>query len=443
MDHFIQSEQRGLSGGRMKQLYLFQNRIPAVIILFTLEVMLMLTGPFSLQAKAETIMIATDPHHISETLTDDGPAFMDLLLSGDGKVSHYSTEIIEAFLDEAVRLHPDLVLLTGDLTFNGETVSHQELARLLDRLTAEGIPAAVFPGNHDLNNRSARSFKGSRMYNTPTATQEDFLNIYREFGYDRALERDPSSLGYVYAVSDTLWILCIDANTPSSPGILTADTLSWTESILKKAAGQSVRVIGATHQNLLAHNQIFIDGFRMGKSSELLSLYQKYGVCLNLSGHMHLQHISTAAAPDQNSSSVTDIATSALTVAPCHYAILEIQGENWNYHTAETPVKAAEIDSFADLARDFFNEITEMKTEEELSGASIPSDVREQMTTGFQALNLAYFSGYMDQADPVDPLLSLWQKYLPGSFWQVYLLSIMKEEPADMNSAQGSLSPCH
>ncbi|MFQ8842968.1 MAG: metallophosphoesterase family protein [Clostridium fessum] len=59
---------------------------------------------------------------------------------------------MDAFLDDMKEEDPDLLILSGDLTLDGEKASHEELAELLEGLSEAGIEVAVIPGNHDINN---------------------------------------------------------------------------------------------------------------------------------------------------------------------------------------------------------------------------------------------------------------------------------------------------
>ncbi len=55
--------------------------------------------------------------------------------------------------------HPEVVLVTGDLTNDGEKQSAIELAALLQRLEDRGIKVYVINGNHDINSETAVSFE--------------------------------------------------------------------------------------------------------------------------------------------------------------------------------------------------------------------------------------------------------------------------------------------
>ena len=47
------------------------------------------------------------------------------------------------------------LILSGDLSFNGEKTSHEELAGKLFKLQEQGIPVLVLPGNHDKIGRAS------------------------------------------------------------------------------------------------------------------------------------------------------------------------------------------------------------------------------------------------------------------------------------------------
>ena len=107
----------------------------------------------------ENIMLATDIHYFSDSLTDGGPRFQEMVEYGDGKIVTYIDQITDAFLDEVVKQHPDALVLSGDLTLNGEKASHKDLAEKLHRVENHGIPVLVIPGNHDINNHQAARYR--------------------------------------------------------------------------------------------------------------------------------------------------------------------------------------------------------------------------------------------------------------------------------------------
>ena len=89
---------------------------------------------------------------IATELTDFGPAFEEMVQSGDGKAITYVWEITDAFLEEVIARKPQALILSGDLTLEGEQLSHEALAKKLKRVEDSGISVFVITGNHDINN---------------------------------------------------------------------------------------------------------------------------------------------------------------------------------------------------------------------------------------------------------------------------------------------------
>lgn len=142
------------------------------------------------------ILLASDIHYLSKNLTDFGEAFTYKVEHGDGKLVNYIWEITDAFIGAVKTENPDLVILSGDLTLNGEKESHLEFAEKLQEIEDAGVPVIVIPGNHDINNTSAAQFTAEQALGTPHISPEEFAGIYQEYGYNEAVSRDPASLSY-------------------------------------------------------------------------------------------------------------------------------------------------------------------------------------------------------------------------------------------------------
>ncbi|MBR6089895.1 MAG: metallophosphoesterase, partial [Anaerolineaceae bacterium] len=98
------------------------------------------------------LMIVSDIHYLAPSLYENSDGlFENVMKRADGKMTHYSRELLEGLMREARHQHPDAMIVSGDLSFNGEKESHLELAEAFEKLSAEGIPVWVIPGNHDIN----------------------------------------------------------------------------------------------------------------------------------------------------------------------------------------------------------------------------------------------------------------------------------------------------
>ena len=130
------------------------------------------------------IAVISDLHVMApELLVSEGSAIEEYL-ARDRKMLRESSEILETLVSDIITLKPDLTLVTGDLTKDGERVSHQLVAEQLQRLVDAGIQVLVVPGNHDINNPDAKVFDGDNTIPTETITRSEFADIYRNMGYD-------------------------------------------------------------------------------------------------------------------------------------------------------------------------------------------------------------------------------------------------------------------
>ena len=84
---------------------------------------------------------------------------------------------------------------------------------------------------------------------------------------------------------------------------------------------------------VLFQHSIFRGGYVFTNADKVAALFERYGVPLYLSGHLHIQHIVTE-------NGVTEIATSALCSYPCQYGMLHVTGERLQYETKKLDVAA-------------------------------------------------------------------------------------------------------
>ena len=396
------------------------------VTIFLVLLMLLCIAPPACAEDGFSLIIATDLHYIAPALTDQGSFFTALTEGGDGKLMRYIEEITDAFLDEAAEQKPEAVLLTGDLTFNGALLSHSALAEKLRSLESAGIRVLVLPGNHDLDNPSAASFSGDGYTLVPSATAADFRRIYADFGFDEALSVDTDSLSYVAELGDGTRLLMLDFNTPHDPCGVSDTALKWIEDRLADAKQAGQRILTAGHQNLFQQS-MFRDGYVIRNAERLAALFREYGVPLYLSGHLHIQHWKTEQG-------LTEIATSALSVSPCQYGILDVRGDKLHYETRETDVAAWTIEQgsenpdlldFRTYAADYFDARNRRQTPEELGWFAYTEDEIARMTEYIINLNRAYFTGDLQDAAALDEngeLRVLFERF--PSLYTAYLISI-------------------
>ena len=294
----------------------------------------------------QKIIVATDIHYLAEKLAGNRcQSFMSSVETGDGRVLQYGWEILDAFIDDVVEQKPDLVVLTGDLTMNGEKQSHEELAQKLETLTDNGIEVAVIPGNHDINNPYARKFTSDGTVKTDSITADEFRQIYADYGYVAADSRDPASLSYLYKLDDYYWLLMLDScqydPVNRVGGMIRRETYDWMEKQLEAAWEEGAQVITVSHHNLLDQSGVsreFYDDCTIEHNEEMIRMLYDYDVRLHLSGHLHLQHYK-----EDEDNGISEIVTGSLVMAPCHYGVLKI----WNSGDIEYNADSVDVDGWA------------------------------------------------------------------------------------------------
>ena len=138
-----------------------------------------ITGPVGDHLK---IAVITDIHYLDPSLlkngAETGKALTDYMNS-DPKMIPYGDPIFRAVIEKLKAERPDIVLVAGDITKDGEKISHLSVAHLFQELEDDHIQVIVVPGNHDINNPFAQRYDGDNAYPTASVTPEEF----RQAGY--------------------------------------------------------------------------------------------------------------------------------------------------------------------------------------------------------------------------------------------------------------------
>ena len=282
------------------------------------------------------IAIISDLHvMVPELLVSEGNAFEEYL-ARDRKMLRESVEILDTLMGCILELKPDLVLVTGDLTKDGERVSHEQVATQLERLTDAGIQVLVVPGNHDINNPDAKVFDGDNATSTDTITRREFAAIYRHAGYGSNSRRDPDSLSYCCDVTDSLSILAIDAcmdrfNTFVSrgdardhcktSGHLEPSTQQWLVEQAKQATNAGRRVIAMMHHHLVPHfhmEETLAAPYMVDDAGQFCQRLIEAGVHVIFTGHLHISDVSQV---NLQPGTMVEIATAAAVGYPCQWRV--------------------------------------------------------------------------------------------------------------------------
>lgn len=396
------------------------------------------------------VVLATDLHYQSREAGDGGEAFQLFVERGDGKVVEYLPELLEAFIDEVIELQPSALVLSGDITMNGERMNHEELSCKLARVEEAGIPVLVIPGNHDINNTNAAVYYGSEKAEAPSIDGEDFYEIYHAYGYDDALSRDEASLSYVYKLDEKNWLLMLDScqYDPKNlvEGRIKEETLAWMEEELQKAQEQGIFVLPIAHHNLLAQSRMYTTQCAMENNGQVIDLLQKYRLPLFFSGHLHVQrirkHKSEPGVPDE-AYGIREIITDALSIPPCQYGLITWEEDGsityatqavdvsaWARKTGSTDPNLLDFEAWS-------SEYIQELIIDQIRGIvkNLGNDVERSMAAVYAGVYIDYYAGRQIDAKGVRNSKGYrwWQRNMPDSYLLRELDSMIQDSDRDNN----------
>ena len=316
------------------------------------------------------IAIISDLHVMApELLVNEGTAF-EQYLNRDRKMLRESLEILDTLVSDIQELKPNIVLVTGDLTKDGERVSHQLVAGRLQRLVDAGIQVFVVPGNHDINNPDARIYDGDNSSPTDTITRSEFAEIYKNMGYDGQSRRDPDTLSYCRDVTDGLTILAIDAcmdrlNTFVSrgdardhcktSGNLEVSSQQWLVEQAAAATSADKRVIAMMHHHLVPHfhmEDTLAAPYMVDGAGQLCQRLVAAGVHVIFTGHLHISDIGQTSV---NQDQMVEIATAAAVGYPCQWRVATCNTATGKMQLRTVTLHSLPSDpDFAERAQDVF-----------------------------------------------------------------------------------------
>lgn len=305
------------------------------------------------------IAIVSDIHYMHPSLLQSngaaGLAFQNYV-NQDPKMVEYSDAIFRQVMAELKMEAPDILLLPGDITKDGEKISHEAIVGFLNQFRSCGIRVYAMPGNHDINNAKAKKYIGDNDYPVEKTSPTDFANIYADFGYDDAISRDANSLSYTAQLQPDLRLIAIDASKyeeygPSgdvAAGRIKQQTLTWILAQLALAKKQNMKVFAMMHHNLIEHyaGQTQLDpGYVIDDWQKVADTLIDAGLKIIFTGHYHANDISSYV---HKGNKLFDIETGSLVTAPSPYRIITLQDDQLLIKT--NTVKSVDVKLPGELA---------------------------------------------------------------------------------------------
>lgn len=276
-----------------------------------------------------------------------------------------------ALASAAARTDIDTLLLTGDLTDQGDMASHRDMVQILRSIQKTGKRVFVLTATHDFHHHKAYVRKQPQKVRyrstpwdepffdpekadfralaqdefqdlpdeelipalEPAATPTDLWNLYYEFGPRDAIGMCPSSYSYCVALDDDTWCLMLNDSFRNEEAMhdisptYSPETLRWIDAMVKAAKQQDKFLFACTHHPLLPPSP----GYRIGgsnrdmRSSQPGHMLADIGINLVLSGHSHFCDVGFLTSDSGNT--LCDITTPSVRFYPPRYRLVELQGK--------------------------------------------------------------------------------------------------------------------
>ena len=285
----------------------------------TLLLAILLIG-ICLKSSAIKVVVLSDPHVMApELLVNEGSAWTTYL-NGQRKMVDYSKLLFDDMIGRIKEdMRPELVLITGDLTKDGEQVSHEYVTSKLDELRAIGIKTLVIPGNHDRgSNSDAVYYDGESTTAATVATNEWFATQYANYGYGVSSEREGTTLTYACEPITGLVVIGIDSGTD---GNVSETTLDWVVEKATAARASGKKVIAMMHHPLMPHFagvDNFVSTAVVGNYETVRNTLADAGIRVVFTGHFHTSDIAKDWNADMTRE-IYDVNTGSLISYPCDY----------------------------------------------------------------------------------------------------------------------------
>lgn len=405
------------NGSRLLSLLL------AVVLVFTLTVpALAAEKPQDMNLR---IAVMSDLHYLSPDMIADTEDF-EHAFNSDRKLLKESSSVLREMLERVRADKPDILLVSGDLTKDGEQECHAALAKQLQQLQQDipGLKIYVINGNHDIRNYNAKNFNTADGKAVPaTRTHpEDFKRIY-DFVYSDptviatftpAAGNEAGSLSYVARPVEGLTVIAMDTCRYSSDntsngddehetsGAISADLEKWVIEQTAAAKARGDLVIGLEHHGLVPHFDVqptILPMYLVNGYERIAQEYADAGMSVVFTGHMHA--VDIAAMTTKAGNTFYDIETGSALTYPCPVRFVDLRrstvgGETNTYMSVSTKTHIGPI-HYTDPATGV---------------AHVIDDLTEYAREfGFTTAMLKTVAG--------DFIKSFFGKYLPNDTWPV------------------------
>ncbi|MFI3229089.1 MAG: metallophosphoesterase [Bacillota bacterium] len=231
----------------------------------------------------------------------------------------------------------DTVIVSGDITNNGEPESHEDMCEILRGLQAGGKKVYAFIASHDANDKHElkKMQEGFTLERCPYAVAHDY---YKEFGVSTAIAVYEPNMSYVAQLAEGVRLLAILPDTIDKH--FSSEYKLWLQSVADDAKKSGNKLFAAVHYPMLTPSPLYRliggDSSFIKNPDQEVDFLSSLGIELLLSGHTHIHNVAVKKVNDEQN--FYQITTAALTGYPCLYRKIE-----WDLDSNSVDIQSLEV----------------------------------------------------------------------------------------------------
>ncbi len=275
--------------------------------------------------------LISDPHYFASELGCSGDEYEDFMHYEQkcfAETENINKSVFE-FLEKADEA--DILLIAGDLSFNGEKKSHEGFIKLLNSLKDHGKKIYVVTADHDFkwNDGDTFAFGEKGRYSPEHTERDELLSLYSDFGFGDAIAIDKEHLSYVAQLSESVRLLALNCDLKENGKYhFFPEQIEWIKEQTAKAREDGQMMFAMCHYPILPGQPMFslISPMLIRDAHKFASFLADEGVNMIFTGHMHNQSINVIETEKGNK--LYDITTGAIIADPAFIRLVTIKDEN-------------------------------------------------------------------------------------------------------------------
>ena len=275
------------------------------------------------------LAFAADIHYYSPRLGTEGRAY-ELRSGSDQKCLAESGAVVDAALARLAASDIDALVISGDISNDGERVSHEEIREKLEAFR-EKKSVYLITSTHDwCTDGNPRRFEGDNVYHDVEAFDAPTLDAYyAHFGKEACIAEYETGRGFhsrCFQISEDVRLLAVNDDMDGEGGKsgYSEAHMQWMEAQIRDAKAAGCSVIATEHHLMLYNVAPLINkGQSISGNYEAAARLADAGLRLLFVGHSHFQRTTEFISPAGNK--LTQVNIGSLCGYPAPIDFLEIE----------------------------------------------------------------------------------------------------------------------